>query len=528
MSNKLFIIGIGGTGMRCIEALTHLCASGLFDQRELDVLSIDTDLSNGNKGRTEQLIDRYVRIRGGRDADQTSGTFFSAKINLFKFAPVYSGDAGTYAQLARLSMGTEEQRRVNKDLSDLLFDESVQNFQLDHGYRAQTHLGSLLMYHTILAAAHRVQQGAPDVRTEDRDLMDFVKRVQAAGADARVFILGSIFGGTGASSIPVIPRALRDAWLVMNSGNDLMAKYGCVLLTDYFEFKRPDAKQLGVERVIADSAGFARNSQAALMFYDADPTVRKDYQRMYVIGWPGQAADYSESNGEAATITGGGNQKNPAHVLELLSAMAAHDFFQNPQQQELHEVRYRTVERTEQGALQISFKDLAGQQNERTLRHRLGVFLALAHVTLAHQGGTYNLLQWMQKFNIHAYDTLSKTEVEDLDAYLRDFAYAIRDDGSTVEGWLGQVRRSVGPRFLFDGGIFAENQTDLRNFNFGLLYGDEQHQFAKGGFLKKGKPFDDFCKALGDQLVLEGYARPLDRYLAHCFKTLTSLYRFNA
>ena len=30
MEDKYFVISIGGTGMRCVEAFTHLCAIGMF------------------------------------------------------------------------------------------------------------------------------------------------------------------------------------------------------------------------------------------------------------------------------------------------------------------------------------------------------------------------------------------------------------------------------------------------------------------------------------------------------------------
>ena len=29
--DKLFVIAIGGTGMRCLESFVHLCAMGMFD-----------------------------------------------------------------------------------------------------------------------------------------------------------------------------------------------------------------------------------------------------------------------------------------------------------------------------------------------------------------------------------------------------------------------------------------------------------------------------------------------------------------
>ena len=47
--NKIFIIAIGGTGMRCLESFVHLCAMGMFDNKTIDILTLDTDQSNGNK-----------------------------------------------------------------------------------------------------------------------------------------------------------------------------------------------------------------------------------------------------------------------------------------------------------------------------------------------------------------------------------------------------------------------------------------------------------------------------------------------
>ena len=41
--DKLFIIAVGGTGMRCLESFTHLCAIGMFDNQEIEILTLDTD-----------------------------------------------------------------------------------------------------------------------------------------------------------------------------------------------------------------------------------------------------------------------------------------------------------------------------------------------------------------------------------------------------------------------------------------------------------------------------------------------------
>ena len=48
MNDKLFLIAIGGTGMRCLEAFVHLCAAGMFDDQEIEILTLYTDPTTGN------------------------------------------------------------------------------------------------------------------------------------------------------------------------------------------------------------------------------------------------------------------------------------------------------------------------------------------------------------------------------------------------------------------------------------------------------------------------------------------------
>ena len=91
MADKKFVVAIGGTGMRCLESFVHLCAIGMFDNEEIEILTLDTDRTNGNKGRVEQLIDTYNHIKSN-DATNIDGgspnadTFFSAKLNIYKFS----------------------------------------------------------------------------------------------------------------------------------------------------------------------------------------------------------------------------------------------------------------------------------------------------------------------------------------------------------------------------------------------------------------------------------------------------------
>src|SRR5699024_1621036 len=124
--------------------------------------------------------------------------------------------------------------------------QNVETFNLRHGYRAQTHLGSMMMYHSILEAARS---------NKNSQLKAYLQKLiqVAQNGGARVFILGSVFGGTGASSIPIIPQAISKAAEIMSNGaaNILNnAYFGSTLLTAYFNFKSPTGAELENQKII--------------------------------------------------------------------------------------------------------------------------------------------------------------------------------------------------------------------------------------------------------------------------------------
>ena len=59
---KNFIVGIGGTGAKCLEHLLHCCASGLGPER-LWVGMVDQDEANGNVSRTKIQLTKYQNLR---------------------------------------------------------------------------------------------------------------------------------------------------------------------------------------------------------------------------------------------------------------------------------------------------------------------------------------------------------------------------------------------------------------------------------------------------------------------------------
>jgi hypothetical protein len=535
--DKLFVIGIGGTGMRCLESFVHLCAIGMFDNQEINILTLDTDQENGNLKRVWDLIDLYNRIKNhsGQEADSggkpSSDTFFSAKLNLAKFWPAYSGGIN-YQNLSKISV-QDERTKENIDLASLFLDDAAQVFDLAHGYRAQTHLGSQLMYHAIMEAAKNFKNLGPSAKPQERDLMKYIEDLVKAKSEARVFIFGSIFGGTGASSIPVIPTAFKDAYRLFKD-LPIDAKFGASLLTEYFTFKSPtDAQKKDKKNaVVADANYFTLNSQAALQFYQNDPTVQTTYKCLYNIGWPvGDVTDFSKGKNESETITGGAAQKNPCHVTELLCAFAAHDFFyRDTFEAKKAEYLFRTVH-FENNTFHFDFSDFIGESKK--FKNNLAGMYSIALLTLTYHQGAQNLegvSGWMARMKHMKYldyenqiDELSKRDLTD---YFKTFLFSIKD-GYVMDGWLYQVKNSFNGKFLLPSTAFAKDWKLIQNINPGELIDDDNSQWGKkkdAGYCSN-KFVDEFInqkdKIVFDKQVPTGSKK--EQLIAQLYSTITEL-----
>ena len=48
---SIYVIGIGGTGAKCIEGIIQIASIGLFGEETLNLLFVDADETNGNLSR---------------------------------------------------------------------------------------------------------------------------------------------------------------------------------------------------------------------------------------------------------------------------------------------------------------------------------------------------------------------------------------------------------------------------------------------------------------------------------------------
>jgi hypothetical protein len=242
--------------------------------------------------------------------------------------------------------------------------------------------------------------------------------------------------------------------------------YGSTLLSEYFDFSFPKAAQLKKQKIVAAANGFSLNSQAALMYYDSNITVKNDYQQFYMVGWPGLLSDYTIDDGKGGVVTGGDAQRNPAHILELICAFAAYDFFKSGAtfNNKIHEWQFKSAEEETTGKLKFDFSDLIGTNEADTFKLKLTAFFSMS-LMINNEYRKNAFLSFYDTVNNNGKisGTITAKESEAIDAYIKHFAfYYDHNTKKVVPGWLFQVRKSTGSTsFLFEETAFSENYREL-------------------------------------------------------------------
>jgi hypothetical protein len=147
--------------------------------------------------------------------------------------------------------------------------------------------------------------------------------------DVRVFLVGSIFGGTGAAGVPTIgsKNLIKESQEAILGQGRSKVFLGGSLVMPYFVFDLPGPQEKGLFVTPAD---FAIATNAALRYYSGKVlTGDLGFDQVYFIG------DATNQN-VGKFHAGANNQKNNPHFIELATSLAAKDFFQQTITDESH------------------------------------------------------------------------------------------------------------------------------------------------------------------------------------------------
>jgi hypothetical protein len=304
---KLYVFGIGGTGSRVLKSLTLLMASGVKINDSAGVpfeivpIVIDPDHAAADLTRTVKLMQDYKKVYEKLDHNSSTGnTFFCTKINLDIIPAVRMPlnntldiDFKEYIGLS-LMKNAEGNPNANYALASMLFSQKNLDARMEVGFKGNPNIGSVVLNQFALS-------------------QEFIDFAASFGQHDRVFIISSIFGGTGASGFPLLLKKLRAVSQEMSGNNNVKnAVIGAVSVLPYFDVKPSERSEI-------DSSTFVSKTKAALSYYDRNMT---ELNVLYYVG-DRVAKQYENSEG-------GTTQRNEAHFVELTAALAIADFAAMP------------------------------------------------------------------------------------------------------------------------------------------------------------------------------------------------------
>ena len=250
---KLYIFGIGGTGARVIKSLTMLLASGVKTNFDIVPILIDPDSAGGDLNRTIKLLRDYQNIHKTVDGYEQNN-FFKNKISTLSDIVTEQGGGAKVFDGFRFELDGIQNDRFkdfidfnsldanNKNLVKLLFSEKNLDADLGVGFKGNPNIGSIVL----------------NQFTKSEVFQSFADSYEA---DDRIFIVSSIFGGTGAAGCPLLLKNLRKGKVGGKNYEHLKnSRIGAISVLPYFKVKQNDNSEI-------DSHGFITKTKAALHYY---------------------------------------------------------------------------------------------------------------------------------------------------------------------------------------------------------------------------------------------------------------------
>lgn len=305
----LYVFGIGGTGARVMKALAMLLASGAQVENTEAVIPIliDPDTGNGDLTRTLEILKQYQGIQ--KIAGKGAGFFGTPIRSLNELGEV----GGAQDQFRFEIEGIRNHRfsefihradmsRANQAMTSMLYSEGNLNTDMEVGFKGNPHIGSVVL-------------------NKMRESELFRKFAAAVNENDRVFVISSIFGGTGAAGFPLLVKNIRNAHPDLPKHHMLQnMPVGAVTVLPYFDVDSSEGN------TVIDSNSFISKTKAALAYYAENLCgERKDGGRpdprlnaLYYIG--------DNLSNTQAGADGGTAQSNSSHFIELAAAAAVLDF----------------------------------------------------------------------------------------------------------------------------------------------------------------------------------------------------------
>jgi hypothetical protein len=312
MAKKLYIFGIGGTGSRVIKALCMLFAAGCKLENGFDTvipIIIDPDTSNGDLNRTKDILRLYQEIRNQvyqpndfyqqelKTINELADNSPSLNPDYFQFK-LEGIDSSSFKQYIGFDSLSDDfnNSKDDKNFIRLLYSEENLKSDLNVGFKGNPNMGSIVL-------------------NQFTNSKDFQKFGQTFGPDDAIFIINSIFGGTGAAGFPLLLKNLKGNENLPHISQIRDAPIGGITYLPYFSLNKSSESSI-------DSDSFEEKAKIAIDYYNRTIISQNKINVLYFIGNKSASNVYENFEGKA-------EQKNDGHFLELAGALSVMDFCKN-------------------------------------------------------------------------------------------------------------------------------------------------------------------------------------------------------
>lgn len=338
---NLYVFAIGGTGSRVLRSLTMLLAAGVECEHNIVPIIIDPDYSAADLTRASELMKRYASIRNKLSfTDNVENRFFQTEIK--QIVPNFRLPLSNTRDVEfKDYMGFDSMSEANRAFLSVLFSNDNMTSDMKVGFKGNPNIGSVVL-------------------NQFSDTKEFIEFATNFRQGDKIFIVSSIFGGTGASGFPLLLKTLRSNKALPNHALINDANIGACTVLPYFGVVHDDNSAI-------DSSTFISKAKAALEYYNNNISGNNSIDYLYYIG-DAKRTNYENSEG-------GTTQSNKAHWVELCAALAILDFDGLSKPESAVHKEYGI----EQDVTEITFGQLCGETKSKIQRPLIQLYLFYKH-----------------------------------------------------------------------------------------------------------------------------------------------------
>lgn len=324
-----YIIAAGGTGAMCARAFIYMAAAGCANNGDTyHILLMDKDKQSDAMTACENLLKDYEAMREQMGLKPGTYTFPAIKVHRWNFTDEIvdehvkqtgiSADNLKSLTLNKL-LNPKSDAQMGQILSTMYTDEEL-NTDLEKGFYGHPNIGApVFSYVRERFLAQKVTRA--DGTVQENTFMIDLHNTLSKGK-AYVYLLGSLFGGTGATVIPNVVLALRTITDGKKNLGETNLVLGGSVVMPYF--KLPVCPADSVEKlakVVPADTKFAGQTRDALSYYH-ESGLLSNMMNLTLLG-------SSKLDVTSELFARGGVQSQHFHIVILLAAVAANRFFRD-------------------------------------------------------------------------------------------------------------------------------------------------------------------------------------------------------